>query len=295
MKIPGPFTLGTAQLGLPYGVANRRGLPSEDEATEILGVAWASGIRAFDTAPAYGPAETRLGRFLDGRDACVTTKLDSLRDVADEHLVGTVRSRLLGSLERLRRPGVFGVLLHSAADLARGKTLHDALEAVRGEGLTESWGVSVYEPAEASEALAVSGVALLQIPSNLVDRRWTGTLMAAKGRDVLVSARSVYLQGAFALTPEDLRVRVPALSEPMRLLHEICASYGVAPLSAALAVVANTTGVASVVVGAETPEQVQANVAARAVPVPPGLIEALDGAFGVTARDAIDPRLWGPR
>src|SRR5690606_21493334 len=51
---PRRLTLGSAQWGMPYGIANRTGPPSRDELAELLRVARDAGIRAIDTARAYG-------------------------------------------------------------------------------------------------------------------------------------------------------------------------------------------------------------------------------------------------
>ncbi|MDP9263469.1 MAG: cytidylyltransferase, partial [Acidobacteriota bacterium] len=55
------FTLGTAQLGMPYGIANQQGMPSESDGFAIIRTAVASGVTSADTARGYGEAERRLG------------------------------------------------------------------------------------------------------------------------------------------------------------------------------------------------------------------------------------------
>ena len=56
------LVLGTVQLGMPYGIANRLGKPSQEVATSIVRTAWSKGIREFDTAQGYGDSETVLGK-----------------------------------------------------------------------------------------------------------------------------------------------------------------------------------------------------------------------------------------
>jgi len=51
------LVLGTAQLGLPYGIANQTGQPDQVVATAIIREAWNQGIREFDTAQGYGDSE----------------------------------------------------------------------------------------------------------------------------------------------------------------------------------------------------------------------------------------------
>ena len=77
---PTRLTLGTAQLGLRYGIANRAGRPDDATAAALLDRAWDLGIRSFDTARAYGDAEARLGGWLgDGHhEPMVISKLPRL-------------------------------------------------------------------------------------------------------------------------------------------------------------------------------------------------------------------------
>ena len=56
--------LGTVQLGLPYGIANRTGQPSYQEARDILACAYEGGVNCLDTAAIYGTSEEVLGRAL---------------------------------------------------------------------------------------------------------------------------------------------------------------------------------------------------------------------------------------
>ena len=58
------LVLGTAQLGLSYGIANKTGRPDQGVATAIVHEAWKNGIREFDTAQVYGDSEVVLGRAL---------------------------------------------------------------------------------------------------------------------------------------------------------------------------------------------------------------------------------------
>ena len=68
-KTSAELVLGTAQLGLAYGAANRTGQPSEDEANLIVRAAVNAGIRWIDTAAAYGSSEQRIGAAVPGSPA----------------------------------------------------------------------------------------------------------------------------------------------------------------------------------------------------------------------------------
>ena len=92
------IVLGTAQLGMDYGIANAAGQPSEDTSREIIQIAWKNGIRCYDTAQAYGN-EAGVGRALRASglardEVFVTTKFaahsDDPADRRDTRLRGIV-------------------------------------------------------------------------------------------------------------------------------------------------------------------------------------------------------------
>src|SRR5687767_4280033 len=79
------ITLGTAQLGSSYGIANTHGLPSDSDASAIIECALSRGISSFDTARSYGCAEARLGLTLSTRrseEQCIVTKLEPMTKLA---------------------------------------------------------------------------------------------------------------------------------------------------------------------------------------------------------------------
>ena len=58
------MVLGTAQLGMTYGIANERQKITPRQAGELVNAAWGRGVRFFDTAQAYGCSEVVLGEAL---------------------------------------------------------------------------------------------------------------------------------------------------------------------------------------------------------------------------------------
>lgn len=57
------LTLGTVQLGIPYGINNKYGMPTFSQSEEILQTAIDHGVVSFDTAKGYGKSEAVLGQF----------------------------------------------------------------------------------------------------------------------------------------------------------------------------------------------------------------------------------------
>ena len=57
------IALGTAQLGLNYGIANRKGKIAQSEMRKILKMAIKNNINTIETAESYGNCEKKLGKL----------------------------------------------------------------------------------------------------------------------------------------------------------------------------------------------------------------------------------------
>jgi aryl-alcohol dehydrogenase-like predicted oxidoreductase len=197
------LALGTVQFGLPYGIANCDGQVPQAEAARIIACGREHGLDTLDTATAYGESERRLGEIGVG-DWRVVSKLPPLpEDCRDVH--AWVEHSARSSLERLRTPLLYGLLVHRCANLAsaRGAELYTALQALKQRGLVRRIGASVYGPEEL-EAVAHFSLDLVQAPFSIVDRRLatSGWLTRLKAGGTEVHTRSVFLQGLLLLASE---------------------------------------------------------------------------------------------
>lgn len=268
--------LGTAQLGLPYGVSNRTGQPPEDEAAAILAGALNSGIRTFDTAPAYGGSEELLGRLLPaGAAVRIVTKTPPLAgaEVGEADCDG-VRRSAERSLERLRRERLDALLVHHGSDLALpgGERLAATLTELRDSGIVRRLGASVYDRAELDAARERLPLDLVQLPLNVFDQRLLrdGTLEELEREGVEVHVRSAFLQGLLLMDPEQLPAQLAAAEQPLRRYHEERLRAGIGPLEAALGFVDTAPGVGTILVGTNSVAELEQCVAAlRGRPGPP--------------------------
>ena len=114
------ISLGTVELGLPYGIpeAGRLVQPDEAAAARLLNKALDLGINFIDTARLYGTAEEIIGRALRGRrsEYFLASKVPNF---AAENLTGhALRERVFASVEeslRLLQTDVIDVMMiHSA-------------------------------------------------------------------------------------------------------------------------------------------------------------------------------------
>lgn len=249
------LALGTVQLGMPYGIANRAGMPDDCQTGEILRAASDCGWEWVDTAAAYGSSEEILGRLLpeawSGPRPCIATKI-VLNAESDP------RSQLAESLRKLRQPQVDALLLHNEADVSHAR-LPEFL-SLAASGLAKKAGVSCYEPQFAIRGLD-AGMTCLQIPCNLFDTRFleAGVLRLARERNALVFARSIFLQGLFFLPPDDEKAkRIPGASDALGFLRKFCDSHSLPPAELAMSLGAFLND-AILVLGAESARQVRDN------------------------------------
>ena len=287
---------GTAQLGLPYGVANRSGMPSEESARALLRCAWENGIGFYDTARAYGQSEERLGRFFRSFAAEAPVRIVSkLSGRTDEGRDGLEQIR--DSRDRLGRP-LWGMLLHDEKDLADWTSRWKAVFAqARDEGLIRHAGVSVYSVDAALRALELDGLDLIQVPGSLFDRRMLRAGLFGKAREArkAIFVRSVYLQGLVGQSATALPAGMDFAREALGALDGFCESNGMAPRQLGLAYAARRFESALPVLGAETETQVGDNLRTwqASQSVPDDVLAAWDERWPRDEMPLIDPRTWG--
>ncbi|HEX7746384.1 MAG TPA: aldo/keto reductase [Micromonosporaceae bacterium] len=298
--------LGTVQLGLDYGVANRIGRPPREEARAILQTAFRAGVNALDTARAYGDSELLLGELLQELDVpgdlLVETKTaaqDVGSDIAPDAAAALTDEWLTDSLHRLRRPMVEAYLLHRFGQLDAGAgALVDLLRRRRAEGRIAHLGVSVYAPDEAERALTEPDIEVVQAPFSVFDQRLrrSGFLEQAHRRGLAVFTRSAFLQG-LVLMPRD---EVPAgLTDILPLRDEferICRRAGRTEKEVALRFPLTQPGITSVLVGVETAAQLRELLDLLAGPaLDAGMVRALEECFADVPEHLINPATWPAR
>jgi aryl-alcohol dehydrogenase-like predicted oxidoreductase len=150
---------------------------SHEEAFAIMDRAWASGIRWFDTADAYGggSSESWIGEWCRDRNAtpAITTKVfHSMTGTAGDTGLSPERLRrqVESSLDRLRVDRIDLYLAHEPDPATPIAETVDAFETLRAEGLIATWGLSNYDLAGIEQAVRHGQPALAQNSFSLLDR-----------------------------------------------------------------------------------------------------------------------------
>ena len=288
--------LGTAQLGMDYGIANARGKPDDRKAAAILETAWTLGIRCFDTAQAYGDSEAVLGRTLRGMgvsaEARIVSKLSAQMDPAN---LLEVADSIKRTFDHLGVDRLWCMMFHRAAWLDHwDQGLGELLLEHRRAGRIQHLGVSLDSPEEAPRCLAHPAMEVLQVACNAWDRRMPRlrVLETARKNGQVCCVRSIYLQGLLTLPSEQVAARLPMAREASVRWHELAARHGMSVKE--MAVRFALTLDAPLVVGAESPDQVRETVAlAQLEPLSPEILADLAEVLDPVLDDKIlTPRCW---
>jgi D-threo-aldose 1-dehydrogenase len=304
----GRLGYGAAAVGNLYRAVD------DESARQLLDTAWDGGIRYYDTAPHYGLglSERRLGEMLRRRpreEFVVSTKVgrllvpdpdgatrrdDDIFEVPADHRrvwdfsEAGVRRSLEDSLGRLGLDHVDVLYLHdverSGQDIAEVVDSGvAALARLRAEGLVRAIGVGTADLGAIERAVRTGAIDLVMLPGRY-------TLLEAPAKDVVALCQergvgivnvAVFNSGLLA-TPEpseashyEYREVPPDKLQRAQDLARTCRELGVDLPTAALQFSARHPAVVSVVVGADTPEQIRENVERMRSPVPEELWQVL--------------------
>ncbi|MDG2048880.1 MAG: aldo/keto reductase [Myxococcota bacterium] len=167
-----PLGLGTTKFGRNEEVKYPRefDLPTDSEILALLECARLWGINLIDTAPAYGTSEERIGRLLVEReDWVIATKVGETFDGGRSRFdfsPEAIRRSVEESLRRLRTDWLDLVLLHSNGDdlsiLDRSDAL-ETLESLRESGKIRAIGASTKTVAGGLRATELCDVVMLSL------------------------------------------------------------------------------------------------------------------------------------
>lgn len=312
VALPTSIGLGTVQFGLDYGITNKNGRVSQEEAAAILSLAVQEKVTIVDTAAAYGDSEKVIGNILASGNASATipsknnlklvTKtifFSEVKSITKHHAI-QLRDRFYLSLENLQTTKVYGLLFHAADDILKpgGEKLFQAMEDLHKEGLLEKKGVSFYDITQAQAIRQLFSFDLVQFPMNVFDQRLCPHV--AQWNDWEIHVRSAFLQGILLSKAKDLPTFFQPLQASLQKWESFCSEKNCSALEASLRFYQTLPSIEHVIVGAASLGQFQEIMQAQRN------IQKTDKLYSNEQTDYsalafrgderfLDPRQWPPR
>lgn len=286
----------------------------QDEATSIATVRAAldAGINFFDTAEAYGAgrSEEILGKALAGRrhEAVIASKVSSSNLAPDK-----LKAACEGSLRRLGTDYLDVYYIHWPNRSVPIEDTLAAMEELKREGKIRVIACSNFGKQDLTALLAAGRVEANQLAYSLLFRAIEYEIQGlCAAHNISITCYSPLAQGLltgkfrsldevpagrartrhFAHTRPGTRHGEPGaeaeVAEALARIRKICDEAGVAMSHAALAWLLSREAVASVIVGARTPEQARENAKAGDLELPADVLNEL-----TAATDALKEKL-GP-
>jgi aryl-alcohol dehydrogenase-like predicted oxidoreductase len=247
----------------------------------VVEAALAAGITFFDTADVYGDGDSErfLGEVLEGRreQVVLATKFGfGAGGSAAPGSLAFIRSSLDASLERLRTDYVDLYYYHRPDGVTPMAETIGALTELIEEGRVRAIGISNVTVEQLDEAVQAGAVAAVQNEYSLLDRTVEADVLPrCRGLGVgfvpYFPLASGFLTGKYRRdepAPPGTRLegRPERLTDEafdrIEALEEQARAHSRTLLELAIAALASEPGVASVIAGATSPEQVRENAAA---------------------------------
>lgn len=196
------FILGTANLGMKYGISNQ-GKLSEGDSQKIIIHALSRGIKTFDTAAQYGVAEELLGTVTCSSPGVkVITKIPSRERYTFEYVSACLESSLI----KLKQEKIYGLIFHDP-DIHTKDEIGDISKRLLELGKIEHLGFSGYTHDAVLTAKEKNPIwTIFEVPENILDGRLKNSkeISELAASDNLFFIRSVFLQGLLLMRTESM-------------------------------------------------------------------------------------------
>lgn len=246
--------IGTVQFGLDYGISNQGGITLPSEVATILLQAKKNDIFMLDTASAYGSSEQVLGE-LGVSDFKVVSKFQPLKTENE------LKWQLETTLKSLRLRSLYGYLAHQADVLIEHPNLWAGLQHLKEAALVQKIGLSLYHPAQLEKLWQLKMVPdLVQLPYNLLDRKFEPYFNQLKSEGTEIHTRSVFLQGLFFLKENELVGKVSGLKKALISLKELGSVYKFSIEELAINFAIHNPEIDHVIVGVNNVQQLKSNI-----------------------------------
>ena len=199
------LVLGTAQLGSKYGITNQKKINNIEIKKIVKKIFISKKINFIDTAFNYGSSHEVIRKNKLSKLKIITKLKIPSKEPQD--LENYIQKKIESLLAKFRAGSLHGLMIHEYLDFKKySSKLLNSLLKLKKRNLVKNIGISVYNKHELNKVLKVWTPDIIQIPTNVLDQRFTENnyLDKIKKKNIKIFCRSVFLQGALIGKIDDL-------------------------------------------------------------------------------------------
>ncbi|WDV45726.1 aldo/keto reductase [Clostridiaceae bacterium M8S5] len=258
------LTLGTAQLGMNYGINNNTGKNTLDENIKILKYAYVNGIKSIDTAPAYGDSEELIGEFkslYNIKDLYITSKIPSLSKlkISKSEIPKFLKQQIYSSLKNLQVDKIDNLLVHDFSDMIQhGKILAKTMQDLKSTDLVNEIGCSIYD-LDNIDLFLEHNFDTIQFPASIFNSciLTSKEFLLLKAKNIKTFSRSAFVQGLIFMDADKLPLPLSKLKSYIIKLNNISQKYNLSKCEIALKYLLTNKKIDSIVLGVDNINQLK--------------------------------------
>lgn len=280
--------LGTVQFGLPYGINNKTGIPSDKEVSDILDYCRVNSIQTIDTAVSYGSSIEKIGKYQRSRNYC----FDIINKISFDSK-NSLLEQINNSLTLLGIPAFETLLIHSFDDYYNRLIRSDELFEMKQNGKIKKIGVSIYSNDQLQKVIDDKSIEVIQLPFNILDNalKREKHLLDAKSAGKEIHARSVFLQGLFFINHGDFPKKLFPLLKYIDHAKSISDNNDISIESLALNYVLSKPYIDKVLIGIDSLAQLVSNIGSISNKINIDVFESVD-AININDINLLNPVNW---
>ncbi len=284
------FILGTAQMGLNYGINNSAGKIPYKLAISILVKAYESGVDTLDTAEGYGDAHKIIGTFhkkYPNYKFKINTKISKISSTE------ALKLKINNLLDELNVSSINTLMFHSYNDYLENIKLVKTLFELKKNSIIKKIGVSAYENSNIQKLCLNEHIDVIQLPFNMLDNisKRGEILKIIKNNNKIVHVRSAFLQGLFFKNLNDKNIILKNLNTELKTIHEISENNNVSVFDLSLAYCFNQKNIDSVIVGVDNMQQLNLNLNSLNIKLSQKILSIINS-INVKNSKLLNPSLW---
>lgn len=284
------IVLGTVQMGLDYGINNKKGKIPFEESQKILNKAYFSGINTLDTAELYGEAHNVIGRFHENNPSI---KFNINTKIPNNINLNQLEFKIESYLDVLRVDHLETIMFHSFESYEKNEEILTKLISLKNNGIIKNIGVSIYKNIEIQNLLIDVSIDVVQLPFNVLDNLNLKDRLFEKLKDKnkLIHTRSAFLQGLFFKDLNDKNRIVQQLKTELNLLKNLLLEYNCSIEQLAVSYCYMQKEVDKIILGVDSLDHLNLNLQAAKFNLTNEILEKIHK-IKIQDINLLNPSLW---